>query len=823
MSEKAQLTALRNSTEFNSIFSKLIVEDDSLTDLEKEYILLCSLLFFKVYDNDRRYRNYFNLGYYIILKYSLLFKDFRPLYEISMQIGFYPICKTILKKELLKLDNIPELLSYSIVKNKFENPREKYLETLEQHFASTDLLKSSSENLIYIAPTSFGKSSLIKDFILSGSYQKVGIIVPTKSLLVQTYNDIKNLNLNFKLITHDEMYNEEEKFIGILTQERATRLLRKKTSFDILFIDEAHNMLRYNKKNSRGILLARLIATNQLLNVKNKVVYLSPLIDNPENIKLQNSSELTSALVIHNIKSEDILLLENENVSIYNRFTNEYLNLNQKASFFDYIIVNAKTKSFIYNFRPKKIEELSKELYAKIPNYINDEAINLVISTLTNEVHENFYVNKYISKGIIYIHGKIPNQIKEYLEYKFKTVSSLKFIIANKVILEGINLPIETIFITSTSYLDGKDLVNLIGRVNRLNYVFQEDNLQKLIPKIHFLSDPNYQGMYSMTNKIELLRNHSFNDKIENPLLSSYDIDKLDFSKTDYLTKEQVKDRRRENDNLIKENTKFLLENHGNQSTLIRMKKYFIENNFEEFYNDLENITGQIIINSEFSKNEEWANLNLVQKIVIIFINNLVDFIKDFEIERLKNPAAQNYYNFYLTTNQKRSLKQNIIATHQYFKIKSKSPDPYLFIGKSYGEVARDSNRYNNQIYRDTVYVNLADNKSDEVLINLSIVKLKIEEDFVNYKLNKLIVFLFDFDLITEKEYLLHIYGTTNSEMIKLVRLGLVPNVVHKIIQDNQSQNLKLSTSGNLEATEEFNQYLNLQNDLFKFDIQKYL
>jgi hypothetical protein len=821
VSEKAQLTALKNSIEFNSAFTKLLTEKKSLSASEKEYILLCSLLFFKVYNNDRRFKNYFKMGYYIILKYSLLFNDFRPLYDISMQIGFYPICKTILNLELLTFDSISQLISFNIVATKFENPREKYLETLEQHLASRSLLESSNQNLLYIAPTSFGKSSLIKDFIQNGVYSKIGIIVPTKSLLVQTYRDIKELNLDFKIITHDEMYSGEDRFIAILTQERATRLLRKNISFDVLFIDEAHNILRYNNNNLRGVLLARLIELNQSVN-NHKIIYLSPLIDNPDSIK-SNGSELTSAFVNHNLKSDDIFLLEeNGNVSIYNRFTNEYINLEQQNSYFDYISKTAQKKNFIYNYRPKKIEDLARELYDKVSEVSDDSEINLIIETLANEVHENFYVNKYIKKGIVYIHGKIPNQIKEYLEYKFKTVLPLKFIIANKVILEGINLPIETIFITSTTYLDGKDLVNLIGRVNRLNYVFQENNLEKLNPKIHFLDSAHYQGTHSMKNKIELLRSHSFKDKVENPVLSSYDIDNLEFSKTDILTKEQVKEKRRDRDKILQENTGFLIANRDDQSLSISIKRYFIENSFEEFFNDLNAAIDQILLNLEVTKTEEWLSSNLIQKIVSIFITNHVENIKDYEIERLKNNAAQNYYNYYLTTTQKQALKANIVSTFQYLKTKSNSPDPYLFIGNSYGEVVRFSNVYNNQVYRDTVYVNLA-GRSDENLINLSIIKLKIEEDFVSYKLNKLVVFLYDFQLISEEEYYVHIYGTTDNELIRLVRLGLVPSAVHKIIEDGQSQNLRLSPFGNLVANDQFNNYLNLQNDIFKFEIMKFL
>lgn len=821
MSEKSQLTALKNSTEFNSIFSFLLKDDASLSESEKEYILLCALLFFKVYNNDNRYKSYFRLGYYIILKYSLLFKDFKPLYDISMQIGFYPVCKTILNKNLLELDSMTSLLSYRIIDEKFINLREQYLETLEQHTASNNLLKSDLENLVYVAPTSFGKSSLIKDFIINNSYQKIGIIVPTKSLLTQNFKDIKDLNLSYKLITHDEMYDGEEKFIAVLTQERATRLLKKDVSFDILFIDEAHNLFRYNKKNSRGILLTRLIEMNRAVN-SHKVIYLSPLIDLPDNIKSNVNSRIESAVIKHNLKSEDIFLWENEVASIYNRYTNEYLAIRQSISFYEYILNNTQTKNFIYNFRPKNIEKLSSELFEYLPEHSLDEEINLIVNTISNEVHEKFYANKYLKKGIVYIHGKIPNQIKEYLEYKFKTNHKLKYIVANKVILEGVNLPIDTIFITSTNYLDGKDLVNLIGRVNRLNYVFQEQNLEKLNPKIHFVNREDFQGNYSMTNKIELLRNHSFKDKIENPLLNSYNIDNLDFAKTEYLTKEEVKEKRREKDQKLKDNTWFLIENQSAQAQDTRIKKYFIENSFEEIYDNFDTVISQIALNIQYFTQREWEGLNLIQKVTAIFVNNLNDRIIDYEIERLKNTAAQNFYNYYLTTTQKQPLKQNIISTFQFLKAKASTFDPFIFIGKSYGEVIRNTSAYNNQIYKDTVYVNLQ-GKSDEILINLSIVKVKIEEDFVSYKLNKLIVFLFDFGLIDEDEYLTHVYGTTNRALIKLVRLGLLTSVVHKLLDDKQIANLSLNEFGNLSANTEFYQYLQLQNDFFQFEVRKFL
>lgn len=120
------------------------------------------------------------------------------------------------------------------------------------------------------------------------------------------------------------------------------------------------------------------------------------------------------------------------------------------------------------------------------------------------------------------------------------------------------------------------------------------------------------------------------------------------------------------------------------------------------------------------------------------------------------------------------------------------------------------------------MYVNLS-RKTDVQLVNLAIVKLKIEEDFVGFKLNKLIVFLYDFKLITEDYYFNYVYGTTDLNIINLVRFGLNVNIVKKLQTDNQIINLSVDLNGNLKSNEEFLIYKDSQNELFKFELNKYL
>src|SRR5699024_6307958 len=133
------------------------------------------------------------------------------------------------------------------------------------------VLKSDSPYISFSAPTSFGKSEVILSHIqrsLEKSIpQRIGIITPTRSLLVQTIGMLKNFcrRKSIKLVQHDEMLSElDNSFIAVLTQERALRVLEKRSQFfDVLYLDEAHNLF---ETNFRSILLSRVIRLNYLSN-----------------------------------------------------------------------------------------------------------------------------------------------------------------------------------------------------------------------------------------------------------------------------------------------------------------------------------------------------------------------------------------------------------------------------------------------------------------------------------------------------------------------------------------------------------------------------
>lgn len=809
--EKRQLTALKNNEQFRDLFARLIKNDNQFSDIEQEFLLSCSIILFRYYNLDKRYLSYFKLGYYIILKHSILLRDYKPLYDISLQIGFYPISDFLLKKELVSAETIGEQIVNRSISRKYLS-FENYIETLEQNTSSRAIIQNLDSNVAFIAPTSYGKSSIIKEIIKQGEFNKIGIIVPTKSLLIQTYNDIKLLGLNYKLILHDDMYSSNNRFIGILTQERATRLIIKHNiSFDIIIVDEAHNLF---ERDTRSFILSRLIQLNNLKNPQQKLVYLSPLIDDSENVKLTRTveSNIYTRKICHDLKISDFYLYDQQKSYAYDRFTGEFHDLNKATSYINYILQNSLDKNFIYHHRPKLVEELAILLSSKLDRIANDDNIKQVIKTLKEEVHNSFYLVQLVEKGVVYLHGKIPNVVKEYLEYKFKTISGLKYIVANNVILEGINLPVETLFITATYRLHGKELTNLIGRVNRLNYVFNRDNLDLLVSNIHFMNSQRFQGENDIRNKMKLLRDHSFDDVLKNPLLNRYDINKLD------LTPENKEKRQKENKLILEATNTILVEDTSDDRQML--KKYFIENSIDVFYHDVDQAVAVILnklVNHKFSQEKK-----IVDLVSDFFVLGSEGNIKDFEIERLKNNKAINYYNNFLEVTQKQSLKEKVSSTFKYFKHKATTSDPQLYIGSSYGEEIRYSEQYQNQEYSRPVYVNLRQG-SDVKLVNWAIVKIKMEEDFVSFKLNKLIVFLYDYKIITEEFYYNYVYGTDKIQLIELIRFGLNVSIVKKLESDDQLKNLSFDSNGNLKHNDLFRTYISMQSELLKFEMSKYL
>lgn len=789
---------------------------------EMEYLLSCAVIFLEEYRKDKRKNLYFEIAYFIVLKSAINNGEYEPLLDVSSNFGLYPISNYITKNNLFTISASSEFsLSYQLRKFEYNS----IIETYEQKKSRLELVNSNDEENCYIAPTSFGKSSLITEIIREKQLKKVAIIVPTKSLLIQTYKLVKNNFLSRNIIFHDEMYDGSDDFIAIFTQERALRLLKDESiSFDLLIIDEAHNLFNYD---SRSLLLTRLIRRNRNRNPKSVNYYLSPLISDSNNLRVENEQEIFERKIISNIKEADIYeYKESGEVRKYNRFLDVFFESGYSENFLSYIIENSKDKNFLYLRAPKRVEELSILLDSKL-EFIGSPSLMELSDVISMNVHKDFYCVDYIKKGLVYLHGKLPDLIKEYLEFKFSENKEVKYVVANSVILEGVNLPVDNMYIMNTNSLDAKSLTNLIGRVNRLNEVFddQRRSLDKLMPSVHFVNseDFNRKGG-NMENQIRKLKSGIFKDTLENPLLVNFDIDKmkLDLEKAreeNKLERVVTLERKLDEYQEIKGREDFLITSELDSHN--RVKKVLLESdilsvyfNSEQMINKLSNKVDTIV------QHPTWKESHIIDRVYLLFIQGLENYIVKKDFLRLQHEKARDFYKMFTGNLHRLSLKEHISDTIRYFQsIKYLPQGREFYIGESYGEVGKINP---DGKFGKAVYLDLA-TKSNKELANISLVKIKIESDFVSYTLNNFVNVMYDLDIISEEEYELYIYGTTNKSNSEFVKLGFSGSLINRLDRDKQMSNLSINDHGLVEYNNDFVKYINVQDDLIKFEIGKFI
>lgn len=789
---------------------------------EMEYLLSCAVIFLEEYRKDKRKNLYFEIAYFIVLKSAINNGEYEPLLDVSSNFGLYPISNYITKNNLFTISASSEFsLSYQLRKFEYNS----IIETYEQKKSRLELVNSNDEENCYIAPTSFGKSSLITEIIREKQLKKVAIIVPTKSLLIQTYKLVKNNFLSRNIIFHDEMYDGSDDFIAIFTQERALRLLKDESiSFDLLIIDEAHNLFNYD---SRSLLLTRLIRRNRNRNPKSVNYYLSPLISDSNNLRVENEQEIFERKIISNIKEADIYeYKESGEVRKYNRFLDVFFESGYSENFLSYIIENSKDKNFLYLRAPKRVEELSILLDSKL-EFIGSPSLMELSDVISMNVHKDFYCVDYIKKGLVYLHGKLPDLIKEYLEFKFSENKEVKYVVANSVILEGVNLPVDNMYIMNTNSLDAKSLTNLIGRVNRLNEVFDDErrSLDKLMPSVHFVNseDFNRKGG-NMENQIRKLKSGVFKDTLENPLLVNFDIDKmkLDLEKAreeNKLERVVTLERKLDEYQEIKGREDFLITSELDSHN--RVKKVLLESdilsvyfNSEQMINKLSNKVDTIV------QHPTWKESHIIDQVYLLFIQGLESYIVKKDFLRLQHEKARDFYKMFTGNLHRLSLKEHISDTIRYFQsIKYLPQGREFYIGESYGEVGKINP---DGKFGKAVYLDLA-TKSNKELANISLVKIKIESDFVSYTLNNFVNVMYDLDIISEEEYELYIYGTTNKSNSEFVKLGFSGSLINRLDRDKQMSNLSINDHGLVEYNDDFVKYINVQDDLIKFEIGKFI
>lgn len=791
---------------FEKVYKKLFL--GNLQDLdESENIKILELALLLINSKDEQL---FDMGYYIIVIYSVETGNYDPLFEISEKLLNFPVINFLYRKKLVTIDNtfFTEIENSVMETTKISN---NYFYTANQKFMNFKFFENDN-NIVVIAPTSFGKTDLIKKYVKENYTKKViCILEPTKSMLNQVRSDILTEFSELakpKIITHYDMnFNDDDKIILVMTQERLFKLIydrKTKLKIDVLLVDEAHNIF---DKGFRSFLLAKTI---YLLKNKNSdliVKYFSPIIDSSSNLKIKNdiSGNLEQLKIIPKMKIEKYYYADffTGKKYVYDPFFNVFYNFGSlgKIDKYEFIIENAASKNLIYINRPKHIKEELIKIEKFLPIIVNDN-IEKICKTLEDYVDKEYDLIDYIRKGIVYHFGVMPDNVRNYVEKCVKTEKEFKYIFCTSTLLEGVNMPFDKLFVLDLkkglSNLTYHQLKNLIGRVNRYNNIFdlKNNNLDGLISKIYFIKERNESSSFENFIKDNLKVNSNSQkrkDNVKNALLENSD---NDLSQTEIDTIENLKENNSNNDY---------------RKIKTEIGKILLELNI----NDFDVFENEELINSRIKNNIISEDDTIIDKIYKLFIDN-IEMISDNNmlLKRLENESARKFYHMIINWRKENlSLKESVSRLVYYWKNLSFEDKSIIFVGKSFGEIKRSDT---DQI---PLYVNI-NSKSEKEIINLAIVRVKEENDYVDYNLFKYIDFLQKINLINMNDYNLLHYGTTDDIQIYFQREGL-SRELSKLLSSKYKKFVIKNSKGyfiNKEIFKIFN-----DNDVLNYELESYL
>ena len=379
--------------------------------------------------------------------------------DLIEALGFYPY----LVKENLQLDSTGSLIRQ--VYHHSDN-LDKYLHEDQKHLLS---LLNSDKNVVVSAPTSFGKSLLIEEFVASNKFKNLIIIQPTLALLDETRRKLKKYDENYKIIVRTSQEPSLDKGnIYLFTAERVNEY-KEFPNIEFIIIDEFYK-LSSKRDDERANSLNN--ALHYILKTFNSKFYLlGPNIDNISEgfVEKYNAIFYKTKSSLVDVKSIDI-------------YSEHKIKFDQPLKFkeykedilFELLFNNKKNQSIIYCSSPGRVRYLSTKFCEFLIGKIEDTQMDDldIIEWIRENISKHWSLINLLRNRIGIHDGALQKHITSSVIDYFNR-GDLNYLFCTTTIIEGVNTSAKNIiFFDKTkglnTLIDYFDYSNIKGRAGRL-------------------------------------------------------------------------------------------------------------------------------------------------------------------------------------------------------------------------------------------------------------------------------------------------------------------------------------------------------------------
>lgn len=351
-------------------------------------------------------------------------------------------------------------LRNEVAKRYFQSPNGRdFFMHRAQYSVLSKLL--SGESIILSAPTSFGKTSIVDEILLSGKYNNVMIVVPTIALIEEIRRRVKKLSTVHKRISFSGQALGAAN-VFIVTQERAHEMFdmitRNIGELDLLVIDEFYKMdkqllSREEKKNGdRADLLS--VVYREYSSHSKQVYLLGPHIQGANGYNTQRHKPIWIEL--------------NTNTTFLEFLPQKATKQLDRGQITKNILLNEQSDVMVYCSSPDQTRSLYNN-YLKDMFEVVDDNDDLIEWVSTN-ISPDWYVVEALKIGIGVHHGRLPRFICQEMIRRFGD-GRLKVLLCTSTIIEGVNTNAKAVVIFnnkrpfSAGYLTFRNIAGRAGRM----------------------------------------------------------------------------------------------------------------------------------------------------------------------------------------------------------------------------------------------------------------------------------------------------------------------------------------------------------------------
>ena len=393
-------------------------------------------------------------------------KDAKSIWlDLIERAGFYPY----FVDKIDSVENYNQSLQSSVRSAFFKSD---YLKGVYFHEQQKEIesIVNLKKNVAVSAPTSFGKSLLIEEFVARKQFDNILIIQPTLALIDETrknmskYSDYYNIVINTK-------QKPNNKNIFILTAERVLEY-QGMPKIDFFIVDEFYKVSNLRKDTRVDALN---ISIMKIMESKPQALFLTPCVESL-------SEQFIEKYDVKFFKT-DYSLVNTKIIDV--RDNKKKLKGEKKKLELFNLLYELEEPTIVYVKSPNEAYKLATEYidHLKDSSLVND---NLSIFEWMDEnVSKEWKLKKLLKYGIGAHNGALPRHVVSSEIEMFNT-GVLKIMFATVSLIEGVNTVAKNIIIYSRNkgreVIDFFDFANIKGRAGRMGkyytgnvYLFDEE------------------------------------------------------------------------------------------------------------------------------------------------------------------------------------------------------------------------------------------------------------------------------------------------------------------------------------------------------------